>query len=226
MKENKRRYYEDTFGKEDPLLHEIRKQASSQNIEQMQLSPADACLLQFLTRLSRAEKAIEIGGLFGYSTLHIARGLHSSGCVYSLDIDSQRQEISQKLIKDDPNFSKIKWIAGDAHKTLQTLTHLSPFDLIFIDAEKSGYGDYLKWSETHLKVGGLLVADNTFLFDTLFTEEPQLSQLRKEHGVSVQSEKVLKQFNERITSSKIWKSAMIPTIDGLSVAFKVEEGSL
>ena len=225
MKENKRKYYEQTFGQEDSLLEKIRHQASSQNIEHMQISPADASILQFLTRLSQAEKAVEIGGLFGYSTLHMARGLPPSGLIYSLDIDSKRQDISKKLIQKDPQFSKIKWICGDAHQTLQTLESKSPFDLIFIDAEKSGYLDYLKWSEVHLKIGGLLIADNTFLFDTLFEKEPHLSQLREEHGVSLTSKQVMQEFNEKITKSDVWKSAMIPTIDGLSVAIKVKEVS-
>ena len=137
-------------------------------------------------------------------------------------MDSKRQALSQKLLKAEPEFSKIQWICGDAHQTLHTLSDKGPFDLCFIDADKAGYVDYLNWAETHLKIGGLLVADNAFLFHTLYAKEPELSQLRKFHNVTSAGEKALKEFNTRITSSSCWKGAMIPTEDGLAVAVKIK----
>ena len=128
--------------------------------------------------------------------------------------------MSQDLLQDTPEFSKIKWISGDAHNTLNSLNSEGPFDLVFIDADKAGYLDYLNWAEKNLKIGGILVADNTFLFDTLYTSEPELSQLRELHNVSPQAEQVLKDFNKRITLSPYWKGAMIPTEDGMSIAVK------
>ena len=223
MDSNKKEYYENTFGQEDPLLSKIYKTAELEGIEYMQLSRADAHILQYLTQISRVKKAVEIGGLYGYSALHIARGLEPEGLLFSLDMDQQRQNISQKLLQDTSEFSKIKWICGDAHQTLSSLNSEGPFDLVFIDADKAGYLDYLNWAEKHLRVGGIVVADNAFLFDTLYTLEPELSQLRKLHSVSPQAEQVLKDFNKRITSSPHWKGAMIPTEDGMSVAVKIAE---
>ncbi len=220
MNESKRKYYDNTFGKEDPILKSIRHQAIQDNVEFMQLNPADAHILQFLTQLSKSRKAVEIGGLYGYSTLHIARGLHPEGKLFSLDIDIERQKKAQKLIDKDPCSSKIQWIHGNAHDTLNTLT--GPFELVFIDAEKSGYLQYLQWAEENLQKGGLLIADNTFLFDTLFTDEPALTPLKKQHAVSNQSIKVLKTFNQKISSTSLWKGAMIPTEDGIGVAIKLQ----
>ena len=222
MNKLKSKYYHDTFGIEDSVLKSIRQQATQDDIEFMQLDPADASILQFLTQLSQSRKALEIGGLYGYSTLHIARGLHPKGKVFSLDIDLQRQEKAQELISQDPCFSKIQWVHGDAHQTLKTLEEHSPFDLIFIDADKAGYLRYFEWAEKNLKTGGLLVADNTFLFDTLFTEEPELTSLRKQHAVSKQSVEVLKTFNQKISSSNRWKGAMIPTENGIGVSIKIQ----
>ena len=223
MSNYKKEYYESTFGSEDSLLSKIRKTAEEQGIEYMQLSPADAHILQYLTQISRTKKAVEIGGLYGYSAVHIARGLQPEGLLFSLDMDQKRQSISQKLLENTPEFSKIKWVFGDAHQTLSSLNSEGPFDLVFIDADKAGYLDYLNWTEKHLKVGGIIVADNTFLFDTLYTPEPKLSELRKLHHVSPQAEQVLKDFNQKITSSSHWKGAMIPTEDGMSVAVKTAE---
>ena len=223
MNTNKKQYYENTFGQEDSLLLEIRKKAEQEGIEYMSLSSADAHILQCLTQISKSKKAVEVGGLYGCSAVHIARGLQPEGQVFSLDMDQKRQKISQDLLQGTPEFSKIKWISGDAHQTLNSLKSEGPFDLLFIDADKAGYLDYLNWAEKNLKMGGILVADNTFLFDTLYTPEPELSQLRKLHNVSPQAEQVLKDFNKRITSSSYWKGAMIPTEDGMSVAVKTKE---
>ena len=218
----KNKYYNETFGKEDFILQSIRHQAKQDGLEFMQLDPADAHILQFLTQLSKTQNAVEIGGLYGYSTLHIARGLSSDGKLFSLDMDKKRQQQSQKLLSKDSCFSKIKWIHGDAHETLKTLNDQAPFDLIFIDADKSGYWNYLQWAQENLKKGGLVVADNTFLFDTLFTDEPELSPLRKKHSVSLQSIKALTDFNRQITSTSFWKGAMIPTENGMGVAIKIQ----
>ena len=214
-------YYESAFGKEDSLLKKIRKHAQKQGIEYMQLSPPDARILQFLTQAVQAKKAVEIGGLYGYSAVHIARGLSAKGLLFSLDIDSHRQNQAQKLIQNQPEFKKIKWITGDAHQTLKSLSPKGPFDLVFIDADKAGYMDYLLWAEKNLKIGGIVSADNAFLFHTLYAKEPALSKLRKTHGVSPKAEKVLKQFNKRLMRSPLWKGAMIPTEDGLMTACRV-----
>ena len=223
MDPNKKEYYENTFGQEDSILLKIRQTAHKEGLEYMQLSLADAHILQYLTQISKVSKAVEIGGLYGYSTLHIARGLGPEGKVFSLDMDNKRQLMSQELLQGTLEFSKIKWICGDAHQTLDSLNTKGPFDLVFIDADKAGYLDYLNWAEKNLKVGGIVIADNAFLFDTLYTPEPELSQLRKLHSVSPQAEQVLRDFNKRITSSPHWKGAMIPTEDGMSVAVKTNE---
>ena len=216
------KYYTTTFGREDSVLREIRAQAQNQGVECMQLSPADAHILQFLAHTSQAKNVVEIGGLYGYSTLHIARGIKKNGKLFSLDIDLKRQEISKQLIQKEPEFSKITWIHGDAHKTLSSLSEKAPFDMVFIDADKAGYLEYLMWAEQNLKVGGIVVADNSFLFHTLYAEEPELSKLRKIHNVSPASEKTLKEFNQRIVSSPHWMGAMIPTEDGLTVGYKLK----
>lgn len=210
-------YYESVFGREDTVLRKIRAQAQSQGIEHMQLSPADAHILQLLTRINQSQRVVEVGGLYGYSTLHIARGLKKDGHVFSLDTHSKRQEISKQLLQKEPEFSKITWIPGDAHQTLSSLT--PPFDMMFIDADKSGYMDYLLWAEKNLKRGGIVIADNSFLFHTLYAKEPELSKLRKKHGVSPSSEKILNEFNQRIISH--WMGAMIPTLDGLTIGYKL-----
>ena len=188
----------------------------------MQMARAEAPLLPFLAMASKAKKAVEIGGLFGYSALHIARGLSSGGRVYSLDLSQERQAIAKKILKKAPESSRITFIPGDAHQTLPSLSKKGPFDFIFIDADKAGYMDYLLWAEKNLKKGGLIAADNAFLFHTLYAQEPALSRFRKTHRVSKKAEAVLKAFNKRITSPQSpWRGVMIPTLDGLALALKV-----
>ena len=223
MNKQKANYYELTFGIEDALLRKIRKKAQSSKVEYMQMSPADGRILQFLAQASKAKKAVEIGGLFGYSTLHIARGLQDKGKIFSIDIDLERQKTARELLKNQPEFSKIRWLNGEAEKVLSLLSKKAPFDFVFIDADKAGYMDYLLWAEKHLKTGGIMAADNTFLFDTLWEKEPRLTRLKKFHKVSKKSQEVIKKFNQRIMQAPCWSGAMIPTIDGLSAACKIKE---
>ena len=63
-----------------------------------------------------------------------------------------------------------------ALEALKSIEDLAPFDMIFIDADKESYLEYLYWAEKHLKKGGLLVADNTFLFGAVYGESNRSPQ--------------------------------------------------
>ena len=54
---------------------------------------------------------------------------------------------------------------GPAVNNLNKINESGPFDLIFIDADKESYPQYLKWAEQHLRVGGVVLADNVFAWD-------------------------------------------------------------
>ena len=117
----------------------------------MQISAHEGRILQFLVQISKAKKVVEIGTLYAYSTLHIARALPEKGKVFTLDISSERHKKSQEILKSSKDSKKIKWISGPALDGLKSIEKSAPFDMIFIDADKEAYMKYLLWAEKHFK---------------------------------------------------------------------------
>ena len=211
-KNKKTLYLDRVFGQKNELLKKISQAAQTEGVERMQISPHEGRILQFLVQISRVKKVVEIGTLYAYSTLHIARALPKGGMVFTLDISSERHRQSQEILKNSAEAKKIKWISGRALDNLKFLERSAPFDMIFIDADKEPYLEYLDWAEKHLKKGGLLVADNTFLFGAVYGESSRSPRQK--------TVKVMKKFNKRLSDSSCWKGALIPTSEGLTVGIK------
>lgn len=212
-KSNKSLYLDKVFGSEDSFLKKIKKATEEEGVERMQISAHEGRILQFLVKLSKAKKVVEIGTLYAYSTLHIARALPKEGRVFTLDISSERHKKSQQILKTSKDSKKIKWITGPALDSLKLIEKSAPFDMLFIDADKEAYMKYLQWGEKHLKPGGLLVADNTFLFGAVYGKPDSRSPKDK-------TTETMKKFNRQISNSVHWEGALIPTEEGLSVAIK------
>ena len=96
---------------------------------------------------------------------------------------------------------------------LNTLQLPDEIDMVFIDADKGGYCEYLDWADKNVKSGGLIVADNTLLFNTVHLDQPR-------QDVSKRSWKIMREFNERLSNQKKYDSIIIPSTEGLSVAIK------
>jgi caffeoyl-CoA O-methyltransferase len=205
-------YLKTVFSKEDDILRRIRDDSKKDNVEHMQISSYEGGVLQFLCKALKVKKALEIGTLHGYSSLMIARALPRDGNLFTLDIDKGRQEKAKMLIQNDPHSYKIRFISGPAIQSLKVIEDENPFDMVFIDADKKAYLDYLEWSNKNLKSGGLLVADNTFLFGAVYGE-PEREQDKE-------ALEVMKKFNEEVAHSGIYTSTLIPTAEGMTVGIK------
>ena len=208
----KRDYLNETFCLKDSLLEKLNQATEEEAVSRMQVSAHEARLLQFLVQLSQAEKIVEIGTLYGYSTYHLAKALKEGGKVWTLDQSKARHEKTQNILKDSDVIKKIEWVTGPAKEGLKSIELEAPFDMLFIDADKGAYGDYLYWAEIHLKKGGLLVADNTFLWGAVYGEKTE---------VPPETIEVMKRFNQRISSSSAWEGALIPTEEGMTVGIKL-----
>lgn len=207
----KQRYLNETFGLNDQDLNEIRQELLRHNVEFMSISGAEARILQFLVKLIQARKVLEIGTLFGYSTLAIAKALSDEGRIWTLEKSSENFAIASQHFQKYKAGSKVTALHGDASALLPTLESQGPFDLIFIDADKAGYATYLDWAEKNLRQGGLIVGDNTLLFGALWgpaegrrITEKQINSMRE--------------FNSRLSDQTRYNSVLIPTAEGLTVA--------
>jgi len=182
----------------------------------MQISAYEGRILQFLCQALQVSKIVEIGTLYGYSSLMMARVLPENGVIFTLDLNTERQTKAQHLVQADPHSSKIQFISGPAMDSLKKLEEQEegPFDMVFIDADKASYLDYLYWSNRNLKPRGLLVADNTFLFGAVYGE---LAEGRDKNEKALY---VMKQFNREVASQDVYISTLIPTVEGLTVGIK------
>jgi len=175
----------------------------------MQLGPEEGKILQILIKLANVKTVIEIGTYVGYSTIWIARALPENGHVTAIEKNADSAAQAQANFKNAGLDQKITLKQGEAHTILANL-NIQP-DMVFIDADKGGYMDYLHWADTNLRPGGLLVADNTFLFGSVYEDSPP-------ENISKNSWKVMRAFNQNV--AKNYDSIMLPTEEGMVVARK------
>ena len=106
---------------------------------------------------------------------------------------------------------KIELRVGDALESLAELE--GPFDMIFIDADKLNYMNYLNWAEKNIRKGGLIVGDNTFLFGAVYAAEP-VDRVRKTAFDAMTA------FNARLGDDRYYTGILLPTPEGMTVAIK------
>ena len=118
--------------------------------------------LELLVRISGARRILEIGTLGGYSTIWLARGLPEGGRIVTLEFDPHHAEVARANLEHAGVLDRVDLRVGRAIDTLPTLENTadSPFDLIFIDADKESYPEYLDWTLRLSRVGTVIVADN------------------------------------------------------------------
>jgi predicted O-methyltransferase YrrM len=138
-------------------------QANEQaGLPQIDVTRLQGKFLEFLVRISGARRILEIGTLGGYSTIWLARALPGDGRIVSLELDPHHAEVARANLENAGVLDSVDLIVGPAIDTLPTLKNsaAAPFDLIFIDADKQSYPQYLHWALKLSRPGTVIVADN------------------------------------------------------------------
>ena len=107
-------------------------------------------------------KVLEVGTLVGYSAILIAMNLPEGGQVFTIEINPQSVEKAKRNIEKAKLTDKIIIFSGNALEVIPGINE--QFDMVFIDAAKNEYLDYLKLSEPKLKKHGIVFADNVKIF--------------------------------------------------------------
>jgi predicted O-methyltransferase YrrM len=154
------RYITDLFVPADPALDAALNSSNAAGLPAIHVAPNQGKLLHLLARTLGARKILEIGTLGGYSTIWLARALPAGGRLISLEADLKHAEVARDNIARASLSGVVEIRLGQALDTLPQLVPEAPFDLIFIDADKTGYSDYLAWSLKLSRPGTLIVADN------------------------------------------------------------------
>jgi predicted O-methyltransferase YrrM len=155
-------YITDLFLPPDPALEAALASSAAAGLPAISVSPTQGKLLHLLARIQGARRILELGTLGGYSTIWLARALPPNGQLISLEVNPKHTEVARANLARAGLTSMVEIRLGGALETLPKLVSegRGPFDLIFIDADKPGYADYLKWSLKLARPGTLIVADN------------------------------------------------------------------
>jgi predicted O-methyltransferase YrrM len=206
-------YITDLFLPPDPALEAALASSAAAGLPAISVSPTQGKLLHLLARVQGARRILELGTLGGYSTIWLARALPPGGRLISLEVNPKHAEVAQANLARAGLASVVEIRLGSALETLSQLVSegRGPFDLIFIDADKPGYADYLKWSLKLARQGTLIIADNVVRKGAV--ADPA-SQDENVQGI--------RKFNEALAAEKRVTTTVIQTVgskgyDGLAL---------
>jgi predicted O-methyltransferase YrrM len=146
--------------KADGVLSEIEKLAEGRFLPIV--GPAKGMVLVEVVRKTAPKRVLEVGTLIGYSAILIGRQLSSGSQLITIEIHEEEAKAAETNIKKAEISAKVGVLVGDALEILPKLT--GKFDLVFIDATKEEYLEYLRSVEPKLHKGNVIVADNAGIF--------------------------------------------------------------
>ncbi|NLM72983.1 MAG: O-methyltransferase [Clostridiaceae bacterium] len=174
------------------------------------VSPETAALLKVLVKLHKPVRILEAGTAIGYSSIVMAQA-YPDAVIDTIEIDEDMATIANNNIREVGYENRIRILLGDALEIMQCLT--STFDLIFLDAAKGQYLEYLEHALRLLRPGGLLISDNV-LYKGLVACEGTVPH--KHRTITVN----LREYLNKICNDERLETSVIPIGDGLAVSYK------
>jgi predicted O-methyltransferase YrrM len=155
-------YFSDLLTPPDEVLTAALAANKKAGLPPIDVTPLQGKFLEFLVRISGAHRILEIGTLGGYSTIWLARGLPADGRIVSLELVPLHAEVARANLSRAGALHQVDLRVGPAIESLQALSEsgCAPFDLIFIDADKQSYPEYLQLALKLSRPGTVIIADN------------------------------------------------------------------
>ena len=156
------RYIADALLPPDPALDTAVETGIAAGMPQIQVSAAQGKLLHLIARIHGARKILEVGTLAGYSAIWLARALPAGGKLLTLELDPKHAEVARANFARAGVADRVDLRLGPALETLPKLAAegIGPFDLTFIDADKPGYPEYVRWALRLSRPGSVIIVDN------------------------------------------------------------------
>ncbi|HET9530654.1 MAG TPA: class I SAM-dependent methyltransferase [Blastocatellia bacterium] len=199
-------YAHDHTKPESELFQRLREETYARmKNPQMQVGRIEGRFLKMLVRLTGARRVLEIGMFTGYSALMMAEGLPDDGRIVTCDIDPKAEEIARRYFAESPHGHKIEIRMGPALETIATLE--GPFDMAFIDADKTNYTNYYEAAFARLRPGGLIVADNVLWSGKVLNPEDD-------------DTKAIVEFNRRVQNDPRVENVCLTVRDGMMLIWK------
>lgn len=158
--------------------------------------------LRMISKLLQPNRILEIGTFTGFSALCLAEGLAKDGLLYTIEMREADATIAQSYFEKSGYGQQIQLLVGDAAILLPQLQET--WDLVFIDADKTGYAHYFDLVLPNVKNGGIILADNV-----LFHGEVLKDDLKGKNA------KAIAAFNQKVKQTAGIDCVLLPLRDGL-----------
>jgi caffeoyl-CoA O-methyltransferase len=199
-------YLRTRYWEEDDLLRRLREDLERRG-PTIQVSAETGKLLATMIAATGATRVVEVGTLFGYSGVWLARALPAHGHLDTLELSDVHADAAEEWFARAGLTERVTVHRGAALETLAGLR--GPYDAVFVDAAKTEYTGYADHAVRLLRPGGMLLADNVIwkgkVADPAVTDPDTIG---------------IRRFHDRITSGPEWISTALPVGDGISVSVK------
>lgn len=208
--------YIDSLSEELPgYLRALEKDALSHHVPIIK-KPTRG-LLRFLLRFYKPERVLEIGAAVGFSSLLMSEYLPEGGKIVTIEKVPQRIQEAKKNIKEAGKEEVITLLEGDAGVILEELAAKGEsFDMIFMDAAKGQYPNFLPPVLAMLKVGGLLVSDNVLQDGTI--AESRYAVTRRDRTIHGR----MREYLYMLTHSENLDTVVLPLGDGVTLSTRMK----
>ena len=193
--------------KESEILKELNRQTHIRTLNpRMICGKHQGRFLSMISKIIRPKRILEIGTFTGYSTLCLAEGLEKNGRIDTIDNNFELKKIQSYFFNLSKLQNQINQFTCDAIKILPKLK--DKYDLIFLDADKKNYLNYLNLITPLLKKKAVLISDNVLWSGKVL-----------KNNKDVETE-ILKKFNQRLSNNKNLETVLLPIRDGISLSIK------
>lgn len=207
LSEDLERYAEQHSQQEPPLLAALVRETHLRVLQPRMLSGhLQGRLLSVLSKLLAPSYIVEIGTFTGYATLCLGEGLAPLGRLHTIEANEEYEDIQNKYFGQSPYREQIVQHFAPALEVLPTLP--DAIDLVFIDADKKNYLNYLEAVLPKMRVGGVILSDNVLWSGKVV--EPV-----KDNDKHTQ---VLMAYNERLATDPRLETVLLPIRDGLTLS--------
>lgn len=165
-------------------------------------------ILKMLTSMIRPERVLELGAYTGYSALCMAEAMTPGTELHTVELDDELEDELRERFASSPQADIIRLHIGDCLQLIDPLSREhGPWDMVFMDANKRHYPQYLEALLPHIRPGGYILADNT-LWDGKVAQTPA--------PTDPQSVGIM-QFNDMVAADPRLEVAILPLRDGLTL---------
>jgi predicted O-methyltransferase YrrM len=200
--------YVDSLYPADPDLDRALESIRMQGMPEISIERGTGILLTMLVRMTGAKRVLEIGALGGYSGICLARGLGRDGRLISLELKREYAALAHENLRRAGLGDRAEYRIGPALGQLALLENEGArFDLIFIDADKENYPNYLEWALRLSNPGTVIVGDDSLMHGRCMDESNQTPAVR-----------AMRQYNRQAIDDPRLETVVLPVFDGLTLS--------